>query len=68
MRKRHSENLEIPYQVVLLSSGDMGFSAEKTYDIEMDTIEKKYENIGCSSCGTFQLEGYAKYKSDKGNF
>ena len=26
--------LEIPYQVVLLSSGDMGFSAEKTFDIE----------------------------------
>ena len=28
------KKLEIPYQVVLLSSGDMGFSAEKTYDIE----------------------------------
>ena len=28
------EKLEIPYQVVLLSTGDMGFSAEKTYDIE----------------------------------
>ena len=28
------EKLEIPYQVLLLSSGDMGFSAEKTYDIE----------------------------------
>ena len=28
------EKLEIPYQVILLSSGDMGFSAEKTYDIE----------------------------------
>ena len=27
-------NLEIPYQVVLLSTGDMGFSAEKTFDIE----------------------------------
>ena len=26
--------LEIPYQIVLLSTGDMGFSAEKTYDIE----------------------------------
>ena len=28
------EKLDIPHQVVLLSSGDMGFSAEKTYDIE----------------------------------
>ena len=28
------KQLEIPYQIVLLSSGDMGFSAEKTYDIE----------------------------------
>ena len=29
------KKLEIPYQVVLLSSGDMGFSAEKTFDIEV---------------------------------
>ena len=29
------EKLEIPYQVVLLSTGDMGFSSEKTYDIEV---------------------------------
>ena len=28
------KRLEIPYQVVLLSSGDMGFSAEKTFDLE----------------------------------
>ena len=27
------EKLDIPYQVLLLSTGDMGFSAEKTYDI-----------------------------------
>ena len=32
--KQVLENLEIPYQVLLLSTGDMGFSAEKTYDIE----------------------------------
>ena len=32
--KQVLENLEIPYQVLLLSAGDMGFSAEKTYDIE----------------------------------
>ncbi len=64
------ENLEIPYQVVLLSSGDMGFSAEKTYDIEAwIPSEKKYREISsCSSCGTFQARRMgAKYKSDKGN-
>ena len=43
------KKLEIPYQVVLLSSGDMGFSAEKTFDIEVwIPSEKKYREI--SSC------------------
>ena len=48
--------LKIPYQVVLLSSGDMGFSAEKTFDIEAwIPSENKYREISsCSSCGTFQ--------------
>ena len=50
------EKLEIPYQIVLLSSGDMGFSAEKTYDIEAwIPSENKYREISsCSSCGSFQ--------------
>ena len=64
------EKLEIPYQVVLLSSGDMGFSAEKTYDIEAwIPSENKYREISsCSSCGTFQARRMeAKYKSDNGN-
>ena len=34
------EKLEIPYQVVLLSSGDMGFSAEKTFDIEAGFLQR----------------------------
>ena len=58
--------LEIPYQVVLLSSGDMGFSAEKTFDIEAwIPSEKKYREISsCSSCGSFQAKRMnAKYKS-----
>ena len=58
--------LEIPYQVILLSSGDMGFSAEKTYDIEAwIPSENKYREISsCSSCGTFQAKRMgAKYKS-----
>ncbi len=48
--------LKIPYQVVLLSSGDMGFSAEKTFDLEAwIPSENKYREISsCSSCGTFQ--------------
>ena len=64
------DKLEIPYQVVLLSSGDMGFSAEKTYDIEAwIPSEKKYREISsCSSCGVFQARRMgAKYKSENGN-
>ena len=63
------KQLNIPYQVVLLSSGDMGFSAEKTFDIEVwIPYEKKYREISsCSSCGKFQARRMsAKYKSDKG--
>ena len=64
------EKLEIPYQVILLSSGDMGFSAEKTYDIEAWLpSENKYREISsCSSCGTFQSRRMgAKFKSEKGS-
>jgi seryl-tRNA synthetase len=62
--------LEIPYQIVLLSSGDMGFSAEKTFDIEAwIPSEKKYREISsCSSCGSFQARRMnAKYKTINGN-
>jgi len=61
--------LEIPYQVVLLSSGDMGFSAEKTFDIEAwIPSENKYREISsCSSCGSFQAKRMnAKFKSSTG--
>ena len=64
------KKLEIPYQIVLLSSGDMGFSAEKTFDIEVwIPSEKKYREISsCSSCGSFQARRMgAKYKTSKGN-
>ena len=63
------EKLEIPYQVLLLSSGDMGFSAEKTYDNDLDSSENKYREISsCSSCGSFQARRMgAKYKSENGN-
>jgi seryl-tRNA synthetase len=61
--------LEIPYQVILLCSGDMGFSAEKTFDIEAwIPSENKYREISsCSSCGTFQAKRMsAKYKLSSG--
>ena len=64
------KKLEIPYQVILLSTGDMGFSAEKTYDIEAWVpSEKKYREISsCSSCGSFQARRMAaKYKTENGN-
>ena len=60
--------LKLPYRVVMLSSGDMGFSAEKTYDIEVWVpSEKKYREISsCSSCGQFQSRRMkAKYKDEK---
>ena len=60
------KKLEIPYQVILLSSGDMGFSSEKTFDIEAwIPSENKYREISsCSSCGSFQARRMnAKYKS-----
>lgn len=64
------EKLDIPYRVILLSTGDMGFSAEKTFDIEAwIPSEKKYREISsCSSCASFQARRMgAKYKSDDGN-
>jgi len=62
--------LKLPYRVVLLSTGDMGFSAEKTFDIEVwIPSEKKYREISsCSSCGQFQARRMkAKYKDEKNN-
>ena len=60
--------LKLPYRVVLLSTGDMGFSAEKTYDLEVWLpSENKYREISsCSSCGQFQARRMqAKYKNEK---
>ena len=60
------DQLELPYRKVVLCSGDMGFSAEKTYDIEVWLpSENKYREISsCSSCSTFQsVRMKARYKS-----
>ena len=57
--------LELPYRKMILCSGDMGFSAEKTYDIEVWLpSENKYREISsCSSCSTFQSTRMkARYK------
>lgn len=50
------EKLQLPFQRVLLSTGDMGFSAEKTYDLEVWMPgQNKYREISsCSKCGNFQ--------------
>jgi seryl-tRNA synthetase len=58
--------LKLSYRKVILCSGDMGFSAEKTYDIEVWLpSENKYREISsCSSCGTFQARRMkARYKN-----
>lgn len=48
--------LELPYRTVVLSTGDMGFGARKTYDIEVWLpAQKTYREISsCSNCGDFQ--------------
>ena len=50
------EKLKLPYRVITLCTGDMGFSAQKTYDIEVWLpSENIYREISsCSTCGTFQ--------------
>ena len=58
--------LKLPYRKIVLCTGDMGFSAEKTYDIEVWLpSENKYREISsCSSCGTFQARRMkARYKA-----
>jgi seryl-tRNA synthetase len=48
--------LELPYRVLALCTGDMGFSAVKTYDLEVWVpSQDKYREISsCSNCGDFQ--------------
>ncbi len=50
------QKLELPYRVVTLCSGDIGFSALKTYDIEVwIPAQNTYREISsCSNCGDFQ--------------
>ena len=50
------QRLELPYRTVVLATGDMGFSARKTYDIEvwLPGQERYREISSCSNCGEFQ--------------
>jgi len=62
------DDLKLPYRKIILSTGDMGFSAEKTFDIEVWLpSENKYREISsCSSCGTFQAKRMkARFKNSK---
>jgi seryl-tRNA synthetase len=62
------DKLKLPYRKVVLCTGDMGFSAEKTYDIEVWLpAENKYREISsCSSCGSFQARRMkSRYKNEK---
>ncbi len=63
------EKLKLPYRKIVLSTGDMGFSAEKTYDIEVWLpSEEKYREISsCSSCGSFQARRMKSRYKNKNN-
>ena len=62
------KRLDLHYRVVILSSEDMGFSAQKTYDIEVWLPgQKAYREISsCSNCGDFQARRMnSRYKDGK---
>lgn len=61
--------LELPFRKILLCTGDMGFCAQKTYDLEvwLPSQEKYREISSCSNCGDFQARrGAIKYKNKEG--
>ncbi len=63
------QRLEIPYRVTLLCSGDVGFSAAKTYDLEtwMPGQDQYREISSCSNCETFQARRMkARYRPKSG--
>lgn len=63
------QKLDLPYRVMLLCTGDMGFCARKTYDIEVWLPgQKKYREIASiSNCGDFQARRMkARYKNHDG--
>ncbi|CAA7613996.1 seryl-tRNA synthetase, also charges selenocysteinyl-tRNA with serine [Magnetospirillum sp. LM-5] len=64
------QRLGLPYRTIVLCTGDMGFSAQKTFDIEVWLPgQGRYREISsCSNCGDFQARRMkARFRSDKGN-
>jgi seryl-tRNA synthetase len=63
------KRLELPYRVMLLCAGDMGFSARKTYDLEVWLPSQgRYREISsCSNCGDFQARRMnARFRNKEG--
>ncbi len=63
------KRLELPYRAMLLSAGDMGFAARKTYDLEVWLPgQNAYREISsCSNCGDFQARRMsARYRPREG--
>ena len=63
------KRLGLPYRVMLLSAGDMGFAAQKTYDLEVWLPRQgRYREISsCSNCGAFQARRMkARYRPMEG--
>ncbi len=62
------QKLELPYRVMLLCTGDMGFAATKTYDLEVWLPgQNRYREISsCSNCGDFQARRLqARYRKSQ---
>jgi seryl-tRNA synthetase len=65
------KRLELPFRTVLLCTGDMGFAARKTYDIEvwLPSQDTYREISSCSNCGDFQarrMDARCKKAGEKG--
>ncbi len=63
------QKLDLPYRKMLLCSGDMGFSARKTYDLEvwLPGPQAYREISSCSNCGDFQVRRMnARYRNEQG--
>lgn len=63
------KKLDLPYRVMALSAGDMGFSAHRTYDLEVWLPgQDRYREISsCSNCRDFQAQRMnARYKPEEG--
>ena len=61
--------LELPYRVVLLSTGDIGFGSAKTYDLEVWLpAQNAYREISsCSNCEAFQARRMqARFRNAQG--